>query len=60
MHASVSIRAMSIGDHPAVHALWRGTPGVGLSDSDTRPGTEAFLRRNPRMSAVAVAGGEVE
>jgi ribosomal protein S18 acetylase RimI-like enzyme len=59
MHASVSIRAMSIDDHPAVHALWVGTPGIGLSESDGRAGTDAFLWRNAGMSAVAVAGSEV-
>lgn len=53
-----SIRAMSIADYDAVHALWLATPGVGLSESDTRAGTEAFLRRNPGMSAVAYAGGD--
>ena len=46
MRASISIRAMSIDDHPAVHALWVGTPGIGLSESDGRAGTDAFLRRN--------------
>jgi putative acetyltransferase len=54
-----SVRALSIEDWDVVHALWLATPGVGLSDSDSRAGTEAFLRRNPGMSAVACAGGEV-
>ena len=57
MHAS--IRAMSIDDYAAVYALWIGTPGVGLSESDTRAGTGAFLQRNAGMSAVAVADGEL-
>jgi putative acetyltransferase len=57
MHTS--IRAMSIDDYPAVHALWAETPGIGLSESDTRAGTEAFLRRNPDMSAVAFAEGRL-
>jgi putative acetyltransferase len=56
-HAAV--RAMSIEDYDAVHALWLGTPGVGLSESDTRAGTKAFLARNAGMSAVALARGEL-
>jgi putative acetyltransferase len=52
-----AIRAMSIDDYAAVHALWVSTSGVGLGESDTRAGTEAFLVRNAGMSAVA--GGEV-
>jgi putative acetyltransferase len=55
----VSIRAMAIGDYEDVHALWKATPGVGLSESDTRTGTEAFLRRNAGMSAVAMAGSDL-
>lgn len=57
MHAT--IRSMSIDDYSAVHALWVSTPGVGLSESDTRAGTDAFLQRNPGMSAIAVAEGEL-
>ena len=56
MHASV--RAMSIEDYDSVHALWVSTPGVGLSESDTRAGTGAFLGRNVGMSAVALVGSE--
>lgn len=48
-----AIRAMSSDDYDAVHALWSGMPGIGLNESDTRAATEAFLRRNPGMSAVA-------
>jgi N-acetylglutamate synthase len=55
----VSVRAMSIEDYDAVHALWVSTPGVGLSESDTRAGTSAFLLRNAGMSAVAVVGAEL-
>ena len=39
-----SIRAMSIDDYEAVHALWLATPGVGLNESDTRAATAASSR----------------
>jgi putative acetyltransferase len=54
-----AIRAMSIGDYERVHALWSGTAGMGLGESDTQPAVGAFLRRNLDMSAVAFAGGEL-
>lgn len=51
---NVAVRAMSIEDYDDVLELWARTPGVGLSESDTRAGTSAFLARNVGMSAVAV------
>lgn len=54
-----AIRAMSFEDYEAVHALWVSAPEVGLSESDTRAGTDAFLTRNAGMSAVAVIGSEL-
>jgi ribosomal protein S18 acetylase RimI-like enzyme len=54
-----AIRTMSSDDYDAVFALWSGVPGIGLNESDTRATTEAFLRRNPGMSAVAFAGAEL-
>jgi len=56
---SASIRAMSIEDYEAVHSLWIATPGIGLNESDTRAATEAFLMRNPGMSAVAFEGARL-
>ncbi len=50
-------RAMTIDDHPAASALWRATPGVGLSSADTREAVQAFLARNPGLSFVAEEGG---
>jgi ribosomal protein S18 acetylase RimI-like enzyme len=39
-------------------ALWRRTPGIGLSAAD-EPERASFLRRNPGLSFVAVDDGEV-
>jgi putative acetyltransferase len=51
---SVSVRAMDLADYEAVAELWRRTEGIGLNESDSHASTEAYLRRNPDMSAVAV------
>lgn len=57
--AEPRLRPMRLADYPGVMALWKKTEGIGLSESDTRPATAAFLRRNPGLSTVAVAGGRV-
>ncbi|MBK1714743.1 GNAT family N-acetyltransferase [Rubrivivax gelatinosus] len=40
----------------AALALWRDTPGVGLSDADRPEALAAFVRRNPGLSFVAFDG----
>ncbi|MEI9866548.1 MAG: GNAT family N-acetyltransferase [Limisphaerales bacterium] len=54
-----TIRAFRIEDYDAVVALWRRSEGVGLNESDTRPGITAYLRRNPRHSFVAERKGRI-
>jgi putative acetyltransferase len=46
---------MVIADYDEVYALWQNTEGMGLNDSDQRAGIEAYLKRNPGLSTVAVA-----
>jgi N-acetylglutamate synthase len=48
---------MTLADYDAVVALWRSTPGVGLSEADERPNIAAFLAHNPGLSFVAEAAG---
>jgi len=50
---TVIIRIMKPEDIPAVLALWRSTPGVGLNESDTPERLTAYLQRNPGQSFVA-------
>lgn len=52
----VALHAFSMEDYPAASALWRATPGVGLSDSDQPGPISAFLARNPGLSFVARHG----
>lgn len=53
------IRPMTMADYDEVIALWQGVEGVGLSDADSREKIDGFLGRNPHMSFVAEASGEL-
>jgi len=54
------IRAMVIEDYDEVHSLWMTIRGFGIrSVDDSREGVEAFLKRNPGMSVVAIEDGRV-
>lgn len=46
-------------DYPDARALWDETPGVGLSAADERAPILAFLDRNPGLSLVAEADGQL-
>jgi ribosomal protein S18 acetylase RimI-like enzyme len=54
-----TIREMTDGDYDAVHALWKATPGIGLSEADERPNIASFLAHNRGLSFVAEAGGGI-
>ena len=54
-----SLRPFRIDDYVAARALWEASEGVGLDASDSRERIEAFLRRNPGLTAVAEADGAV-
>lgn len=53
------IEPMRIEDFDAVIALWQGTEGVGLNESDTRPAIASYLSRNRGMSFVARSGDAI-
>ena len=44
---NVTLRAMTIDDYPEVMSLWRQTEGVGLTESDSEEGIDAFLEKRP-------------
>ena len=56
---SFTIREMTIADYDAVVALWRTTPGIGLSEADERANIAAFLEHNRGQSFVAEGGGAI-
>lgn len=54
------IRAMTIEDYEQVYDLWMSIQGFAIrSIDDSREGVEAFLKRNPTTSAVAVEDGKI-
>jgi ribosomal protein S18 acetylase RimI-like enzyme len=53
------IRPLGLSIYEQAIALWRSTPGVGLSEADGREAVERFLARNPGLSFVAVDAGHV-
>jgi putative acetyltransferase len=53
------LRPLRLADYDAVASLWKRTEGIGLNESDTRAAIGGFLRRNPGLSTVAVAGDRI-
>lgn len=51
---------MTAEDYDDVYALWKSIKGFGIRRvDDSREGIEAFLKRNPTTSVVAVQEGEI-
>lgn len=60
MHSeALELRAFRSEDYEAAVALWKATPGVGMSAADEREPVYRFLQRNPEMSFVAELGGQI-
>ena len=53
---TINYRNMTIEDYQAVYDLWESTPGIGLSDADSREGIEKFINANPRSCFIALEG----
>lgn len=54
-----SMAELTLADYDEVSAFWRGSEGVGLNECDEREPVANFLRRNPGLSLVVRANGEV-
>jgi len=52
----IVIRTMKKTDIAVAISLWKRTPGVGLTESDTPAGVSRYLKRNPGMSLAAMQG----
>ena len=60
MEEKYEIRTMTIEDYPGVHKLWMSISRFAIrSLDDSREGVEAFLKRNPTSSVVAVKDGQI-
>lgn len=57
--ADITYRTMTAADIPAALALWRAIPGVFLDAADEPAALAAFLARNPGLSDVVLADGEI-
>lgn len=53
------IRTMTIEDYDDVISLWNRTPGLSISDDDSRQRIYIYLTRNPELSFVAFSDGEL-
>lgn len=54
------VRVMMIEDYDEVYRLWTSIKGFGIrSVDDSKEGVEAFLKRNPTSSVVAIEDGRI-
>ena len=54
-----SIQEFGIEDYDAAIGIWKRTEGIGLSPADSREGIAVYLARNPGLSFIARANGEL-
>lgn len=57
--AEVTTREFAIGDYDPVVALWCKEEGVEICEGDSREELTEYLKRNPGLSRVAEANGEI-
>jgi len=53
------IREMTIDDYESVRGLWESADGIDLAVGDAREEIVRFLQRNPAVSFVAEAAGDI-
>ncbi len=56
---TITYRTMTLADYQAVYDLWKSTPGIGLSEADSRGEIDKFLKYNPGRCFVALDGDEL-
>lgn len=56
---NILVRPLLAADYEQVVTLWRASEGVGLSEADGFSAICRYLERNPQMSLVAEAGGQI-
>jgi ribosomal protein S18 acetylase RimI-like enzyme len=55
----MTIREMSMDDYKHIITLFKETPGIVITDTDSRPATVRYLQRNPGLSFVAEDNGNI-
>ncbi|MBP1763296.1 MAG: ypeA [Firmicutes bacterium] len=56
---SCTVRAMRLDDYLVVIDFWKQTPGLRLSEADSKENMDLFLQRNDGFSFVAEAAGQL-
>jgi ribosomal protein S18 acetylase RimI-like enzyme len=56
---AVTTREFVIGDYEGATALWSAVEGVEICEGDSREEIGEYLKRNPGLSRVAEASGEI-
>jgi ribosomal protein S18 acetylase RimI-like enzyme len=59
MTSAVTIREFVLGDYDRAVALWDRIDGVEICEGDSREEVGEYLKRNPGLSRVAEADGEI-
>lgn len=57
--SEIRIREMKLEDYETIITFWQSTPGLGVSDADSKENIGVFLSRNNRLSFVAETGNEL-
>jgi ribosomal protein S18 acetylase RimI-like enzyme len=55
----ITYRQYEMIDYDAVYALWKASPGVGLSSADEREAIQQFALRNPGLCFIAEEDGRI-
>ncbi len=56
---NITMRSMVIGDYQPVINLWGKTPGIGLSNADSREELSKFLEKNKGLSYVCEVNNKI-
>jgi ribosomal protein S18 acetylase RimI-like enzyme len=53
---NIQFLEMTINDYDETIELWKNSPGIGLSNADSKPKIAQFIKRNPGLGFVARDG----
>jgi ribosomal protein S18 acetylase RimI-like enzyme len=59
MSDRIRTREFSINDYEAAIELWKGAEGIEIAEGDDKENVAQFLKRNPKLSRVAIDGSIV-
>ena len=59
MSDTIVIREFASKDYDAAVSLWKRVEGIEIAEGDDKESVAGFLKRNPRLSRVAVEGSKI-